>query len=65
MDQNKFSSRKFILTAFLLIAAIVLLVCKLSDQETWASVTTWVLGLYVTGNVGTYLVTKMATKDRA
>lgn len=55
---TRYASRKFILTAFLLVAAIVLLLCKIIDQDTWASVTTWVLGLYMTGNVGTYLVTK-------
>lgn len=60
MIDAKFSSRKFILTAFLLVAALVLLVCKVIDQATWSSVTTWVLGLYITGNVGSYLVAKVS-----
>lgn len=58
MDK-RYASRKFILAAFVLLAALCLLVFKVIDQETWASLTTWVLGLYFTGNVGSYLVSKV------
>jgi len=56
---TRYASRKFILTAFLLLVAVVLLVTKIIDQETWSGFSTWVLGLYVTGNVGTYFVARL------
>lgn len=56
---TRYASRKFILTAFLLLVAVALLVTKIIDQETWSGFSTWVLGLYVTGNVGTYFVARL------
>ena len=57
----RYASRKFILAAFLLVSAVVLLVAGTIDQATWAGFSTWVLGLYITGNVGTYYVSRAAT----
>lgn len=62
MDVARYASRKFILAAFLLVAAIVLLVCKVIDQDGWLSFSTWVLGLYVTGNVSASYVAKVGVK---
>lgn len=56
----RYASRKFILSAFLLLAALGLLIAGKIDQATWAGFCTWVLGLYVTGNVGMYYVAKAA-----
>lgn len=58
MDE-RYSSRKFILAAFLLLAALGLLIAGKIDQATWSGFCTWVLGLYVTGNVGMYYVSKV------
>jgi hypothetical protein len=57
---SRYASRKFILAAFLLVAALALLVLGKIDQATWERFCTWVLGLYITGNVGTYAVAKVA-----
>lgn len=56
----RYASRKFILAAFLLVAAIVLLLLGRIDAAAWSSFSTWVLGLYITGNVGTHYVTRAA-----
>ena len=58
MNDNRFASRKFILTAFLLLAALGLLIGKVIDPATWASTCTWVLGLYFTGSVAATAVHK-------
>lgn len=55
---TRFASRKFILAAFLLLAALGLLIAGFIDQDTWQGFCTWVLGLYVTGNVGSYFVSR-------
>lgn len=52
MDTTRYASRKFILACFLLLAALGLLIAGLIDPATWERFSTWVLGLYVTGNVG-------------
>ena len=59
MADTRYASRKFILAAFVLLAALGLLIGKVIDADTWASVSTWVLGLYFTGNVGAALVQKV------
>lgn len=56
----RYASRKFVLAAFLLVAAIVLLLLGRIDAASWSSFSTWVLGLYITGNVGTYYVASAA-----
>lgn len=56
----KFASRKFILAAFALLAALGLLLAGKIDQAAWSSFCTWVIGLYVTGNVGAAYVAKAA-----
>lgn len=59
MNDNRYASRKFVLAAFLLVAAIGLLVAGRIEPSTWSSISTWVLGLYMTGNVGTALAAKV------
>ena len=56
----RYASRKFILAAFVLLAALGLLIAGKIDQATWSSFNTWVIGLYVTGNVGAAYVAKAA-----
>ncbi len=51
---SRYASRKFILTAAMLLTAAGLLLYGSIDATTWASVSTWVLGLYMAGNVGTW-----------
>jgi len=60
MADTRYASRKFILAAFVLLAALGLLISNVIDPATWASVSTWVLGLYFTGNVGAAFVAKAA-----
>ena len=55
---SRYASRKFLLAASLLIAAIALLVAGLIDAATWERFSTWVLGLYITGNVTTHAVVR-------
>lgn len=62
MNDNRFASRKFILTAFLLLAALGLLIGKVIDPATWASTCTWVLGLYFTGSVGATVAQRIGDK---
>jgi cell division protein FtsW (lipid II flippase) len=50
-DESKYSSRKFILAAFVVICALALLVAKLIDPSTYMTLTGSTLGLYYTGNV--------------
>lgn len=54
----RFASRKFILASFALLAAVGLLIAGKIDQATWATFSTWALGLYMTGNVGAAYVAK-------
>lgn len=60
MIDARYASRKFQLAAFLLLASLGLLIAGLIDQDTWSGFCTWVLGLYVTGNVGAAYVAKVA-----
>lgn len=62
MNDTRFASRKFILAAFLLLATLGLLIGKVIDAATWASTSTWVLGLYFTGNVGASAVQRIGAK---
>lgn len=56
---TRFPNRKFTLAAFLLVGALGLRIANLVDQEVWSSFSTWVLGLYITGNVGSAYVAKV------
>ncbi len=58
MNDTRYASRKFLLAAFLLAAALGLLIGKIIDQDTWSGFCMWVLGLYVTGNVGASFVAR-------
>lgn len=51
MDDSNYSSRKFLLTAFAVLAPIILLVTHHLDAAVYADITKWVIGLYFTGNV--------------
>lgn len=55
-EQTRYASRKFILASFLLLSALGLLVTGYIPAPMWQQFSTWVLALYITGNVGTYLV---------
>lgn len=55
-DARRYASRKFLLTTAMLIAATVLLAYGRIDAATWSSTTTWIMGLYMAGNVGTWAV---------
>ena len=55
-DARRYASRKFLLTATMLTAATVLLAYERINAATWSSTTTWIMGLYMAGNVGTWAV---------
>lgn len=57
---TRYASRKFILVAFLLLAALGLLIAGLVDAAQWSEFSTWVLGLYMTGNVASRYVAGQA-----
>lgn len=50
MNTERFASRKFI-AAFAVVLAAVLLTFGIISPEIWSSFTTWVIGMYFTGNV--------------
>jgi hypothetical protein len=56
----RFASRKFILGAALLLYGMGCNAFGLPLDAQWMQFLTWVYGLYVTGNVGMYLVSKTA-----
>lgn len=58
----RYASRKFILASFAMLAALGLLIAGIIDQDTWSGFCTWVIGLYVTGNVGAAFVDKVAAE---
>jgi hypothetical protein len=51
MNADRLASRKFILAAFAVLAATVLLPFGVITPEIWSSFMTWVIGMYFTGNV--------------
>lgn len=51
MDDSRFASRKFILTAFAVLSPIALVMTHHIDATIYADITKWVIGLYFTGNV--------------
>ena len=53
--EARFASRKFLLTLLVLVAVTVLRVLGFVDTAAWSEVTRWALGLYMAGNVGTWL----------
>lgn len=57
---TRYASRKFILAAFAMLAALGLLLAGRIDQDTWSQFCVFVLGLYITGNVGAAAVAKVA-----
>lgn len=49
--ENKFTSRKFILATFVILAAVPLLMLHFIDPTTYVTLTGSTPGLYFTGNV--------------
>jgi hypothetical protein len=49
---ERLASRKFILAAFSVLVAAIFLQFGTITPEIWSSFTTWVLALYIGGNVG-------------
>ena len=51
MASDRLASRKFILAAFAVLSAVILLPFGIITPEIWSSFTTWVIGLHFAGNV--------------
>ena len=51
MDENRFASRKFILTTVAVLVPIFLVIFKVIEPNAYVELTKWVVGLYFTGNV--------------
>lgn len=58
MNDTRYASRKFILAAFLQLAALGLLIAAKIDAATWKDFSVTVLMLYMAGNVGAAFVEK-------
>ncbi len=58
MEDNKFASRKFILTAFVVVVSVGLVVFGTITPSLYYSLNGTVLALYFTGNVADKLVYK-------
>ena len=54
-DSTRYASRKFLLAVAMLAGTAAALAAGKIDAATWADVSKWVLGLYMAGNVGTWL----------
>ena len=63
MPDARYASRKFLLACFAMLAALGLLLAGRIDPDAWASFCTWVLGLYMTGNVSAAYVARATGKD--
>lgn len=55
---TRFASRKFILSCAAFLVGLPMVFMGLLTPDQWVSYTTWVLGLYMAGNVGDQAVTK-------
>jgi len=55
VEDRRYASRKFLLTLLVLVSVTVLRVLDFVDTAAWSDVTRWALGLYMAGNVGTWL----------
>jgi phosphatidylglycerophosphate synthase len=62
---EKLQSRKFLLTVTMLGLSSAFLGTGYANFGQWATFNQWLLGLYVSGNVGTALVHKLTQKDRS
>lgn len=60
MNDARFASRKFVLTAFLQLVVLGLLLAGIVDAAVWKDFSITVLMLYMAGNVGAALVEKKA-----
>ncbi|WP_296280588.1 hypothetical protein [Pseudoxanthomonas sp.] len=58
MTDTRYASRKFMLAAFLQLAALGLLIAGLIDAPVWKDFSVTVLMLYMAGNVGAAFVEK-------
>lgn len=57
MNDTRFASRKFILAVAAFLAALGLFIADKMTADQWIGVTTWLVGLYMTGNVAAAAVT--------
>lgn len=51
MNDSRYASRKFILACAAFLAALALFIAGRMNADQWIGVTTWLVGLYLTGNV--------------
>lgn len=61
---SRYASRKFILACFVLLAALGLVLGDVLDAGQWMSISTWVLGLYYTGNIAERVTRSAAMPGR-
>ncbi len=62
MDENKYMSRKFGLTAFIVLISIPLLAFNLIPAAAYVNLNTIALGLYFTGNVAQKFLAESSPK---
>lgn len=60
MTDTRYASRKFIIAAVLVLYGMACNAFGVEASPQWLSFLTWITGLYITGNVGMALVTKVA-----
>lgn len=51
MNDSRYASRKFILACAAFLAALALFIAGKMNADQWIGVTTWLVGLYLTGNI--------------
>lgn len=57
-ETTRFASRKFLLSVAAFVAGVPMVWFGLMTPDQWINFTTWVLGLYMAGNVGDTAATK-------
>jgi hypothetical protein len=63
MEERRYASRKFLIAVALIAATMALFVFDRIDAVVWADVTKWIVGLYYTGNVATWLTEAIRSKN--
>lgn len=61
--EEKYMSRKFLLATVIWLAGTSGWWLDMMDSSQWISFSTWILGLYMTGNVGHSLVVGMTSNS--
>ena len=59
MIDTRHASRKFVITSVLVLYAMTCNALGVRADPEWLSFLTWIVGLYITGNVGAALVDKV------